>query len=74
MNVLTVFSLKVISSSSILNSPFESHPKVDSTLTLVSVGERDFLNVVFVAILKLPFTLASLSMISYKSSPSYLPS
>ena len=69
--------MKVIISSSIVSSPSEPQPKVDSTLTLPPtcvVDRSSSLNFVFVAIAKSPFTLASFKMISYSSSPSYLPS
>ena len=60
-----------------MNSPFLIHPIVDSTSILsptVSLVRIDLVNFVLVAVENSPFTLASLSTISYKSSPSYLPS
>ena len=50
---------------------------MDSTSILSptsSVVRIDSVNLVLAAVENSPFTLASLSMISYKSSPSYVPS
>ena len=49
---------------------------MDSTSTLsptVSPTRIDSVNLVLAAVENCPFTLASLSMISYRSSPSYVP-
>ena len=63
-------------SAPILNFPLESHAIVEKTLTLPPILRElliSLVNFVREAILNSPFTVASLRIISYNSSPSNLP-
>ena len=76
MNWFTFFSSKVNCSSPILKVPTDFQPIVENTSTLsptVNAGVMFFVNSVFNDVLNVPFTVDSSSIISYRSSPSYLP-